>query len=445
MAGSPRRNTEQRAYRRLRGRTPALWLAALFAALGAVPTPFTPPASALLPTAAQAARTASADWPQILGPDRNGVVAERVDAWPDAGPAQRWRRVVGEGFAGPAVVGDTVVLFHRVDDEEVVEAMDTADGAVRWRTAYPTAYRDDFGFDEGPRATPTVTGGRIFTFGAQGVLQALRLSDGERLWMIDANRRFGVRKGFFGTASAPLVHDGVVMVNVGGRDGAGIVAFDADSGAVLWRATDDEASYSAPVMVPLGGRPTALFYTRTGLVALDPEDGTVRARFPWRSRLGASVNAATPLLIGDRVFISASYGVGAALLDFAGDRFTPVWTSDDVMTNHYATSVYADGYLYGFHGRQEYSPALRAVEAAGGEVMWSEERFGGGTVILAADHLLILRERGELILADATPEAFRPLARAQILNGIVRAYPALASGVLYARSEREMVAVELGR
>ncbi|MGD8817264.1 MAG: PQQ-binding-like beta-propeller repeat protein, partial [Acidobacteriota bacterium] len=391
--------------------------------MGAIPTLSAPSASALPPPSPQATRAAGADWPQILGPDRNGVVADRIDPWPQDGPAQRWRRAVGEGFAGPAVVGDTVLLFHRVDDEEVVEAIDAADGTTRWRTAYPTAYRDDFGFDEGPRATPTVAGDRIFTFGAQGVLQALRLSDGERLWTVDANSRFGVRKGFFGTASAPLAYDGVVMVNVGGRDGAGIVAFDAAHGEVVWRATDDEASYSAPVMVQLGGHPTALFYTRTGLVALDPADGTVRATFPWRSRLGASVNAATPLMIGERVFISASYGVGAALLDFVGDRFSPVWTSDDVMTNHYATSVYADGYLYGYHGRQEYSPALRAVAAASGEVMWSEERFGGGTIILAADHLLILRERGELVLADATPEAFRPLARAQILTGVVRAYP----------------------
>jgi len=444
MAGSQRRHTERRANAPRIGGIPALWLA-LFAAAGAIPSPSTAPASAPPPPSAQAARAASADWPQILGPDRNGFVAEHIDPWPEAGPSQRWRRTVGEGFAGPAVVGDTVVLFHRVDDEEVVEALDAADGTPRWRTAYPTAYRDDFGFDEGPRATPTVAGDRIFTFGAQGVLQALRLSDGERLWTVDANNRFGVRKGFFGTASAPLVYDNVVMVNVGGRDNAGVVAFDAANGEVVWRATDDEASYSAPVMVQLGGRPTALFYTRAGLVALDPADGTVRATFPWRSRLGASVNAATPLIIGERVFISASYGVGAALLDFDGNRFIPVWTSDDVLTNHYATSVHADGYLYGFHGRQEYSPALRAVEAASGEVMWSEERFGGGTVILAADHLLILRERGELILADATPEAFRPLARAQILNGIVRAYPALASGVLYARNEREMVAVELGR
>ena len=149
------------------------------------------------------------------------------------------------------------------------------------------------------------------------------------------------------------------------------------------------------------------------------------------------------MVVGDRIFISASYGTGAALLDVGAESFVPVWTSDDALTNHYATSVYASGYLYGYHGRQEYSPALRAVEAETGTVAWSEESFGGGTLILAGDRLLILRERGELVLAAATPEAFRPLARAQLLGGVVRAYPALAGGVLYARNEGEMVAVEL--
>ena len=388
-------------------------------------------------------QTSGADWPQILGPARNASTTTTVAVWPQGGPEIRWREPIGEGFAGPAVVGNRLILFHRVADEEVVEARDTATGATMWRTGYPTTYRDDFGFDEGPRATPTISDGTVFTFGAQGILQALDLETGELAWRHDTHDEFGVRKGFFGAASAPLVHDGIVMVNVGGTDGAGIVGFDAAGGAVLWTATDDEASSSAPVMATLGSRETALFFTRAGLVALEPRTGETFARFPWRSRSGSSVNAATPLLIDGRVFISASYGTGAALLDVGTTTFRPVWSSDEALTNHYATSVYTDGYLYGYHGRQEYSPAFRAVEAATGEPAWSEERFGGGTVILAGDRLLILRERGELILAEATPAAFRPLARAQVLGGIIRAYPALADGALFARNERELVAVEL--
>jgi|TARA_B100001750_G_C15469058_1_gene578751 outer membrane protein assembly factor BamB len=385
----------------------------------------------------------ASDWPQLLGPDRDGTVVTAIKPWAPDGPSIRWRRTVGEGFAGPSVVDKRLLLFHRVRNLEVVEALEASTGEVLWSTSYPTTYRDDFGFDEGPRATPTVINGHVFTYGAEGILQALDLASGNRLWSVDTHTEFGVRKGFFGAACSPLVYDGKVMVNVGGPAGAGIVAFDTNTGAVLWKATDHGASYSAPIIMDIHGQPTALFFTRAGLVALDPENGRIIDEFPWRSRLGASVNAATPLAVDQRVFISASYGTGAALLDVQTSRFVPVWTSDDALTNHYATSVYANGYLYGYHGRQEYSPAFRAVDLETGSVAWTVDRFGGGTVILAGNSLLILRERGELVLANATPAAFQPLASAQILEGIVRAFPALANGTLFARNERELVAVEL--
>lgn len=396
--------------------------------------------------APRAPQSDGADYPQHLGPNRDGQIAagQLAASWPEEGPPLLWRQPVGEGFAGPAVADGKLVLFHRVGDEEIVTALDAASGEEIWATGYPTSYRDDFGFDEGPRATPTIADGRVFTSGAQGVLQALDLESGERLWLVDAHERFGAPKGFFGEASAPLVSGGRVMVNVGGRGGAGIVAFDAATGAVLWTATDDEASYSTGVLATLRGRASALFFTREGLVELDPTDGTVRATLHWRSRAAASVNAATPLVISDRVFLSASYNTGAVLLQRNAEGFAPVWSSNDVMSNHYATSVRVRGYLYGYHGRQEYGPSLRAVELATGEVAWSVEGFGGGTILAAGDRLLILREGGELILAEASPEAFRPLARAQILRPTIRAYPAVARGVLYARNEREMVAVRVG-
>lgn len=353
-----------------------------------------------------------------------------------------WQRSVGEGFAGPAVAAGRLLLFHRVADEEVLESLDPATGRTDWSTAYATEYRDDFGFDEGPRATPTAAQGRVFTLGAQGKLQAIDLSTGRRLWSVDTHARFGVRKGFFGAASAPIVDGDRVMVNVGGRD-AGIVAFDAASGEVLWTATDHEASYSAPRTAQLGGRHSALFFTRNGLVEIDPASGEVRADYPWRSRSRSSVNVATPLVIGERVYLSASYGTGAVLLERDSTGFMPVWSSNDMLTNHYATSIHYRGYLYGFHGRQEYGQSLRAVELSTGKLAWEVERFGAGTLLLVGDRLLILRERGELVLAEAGPEAFRPLASARILDGTVRAYPALANNLLFARSGSELIAVEL--
>jgi outer membrane protein assembly factor BamB len=387
---------------------------------------------------------AANDWPQFLGPSRNGVYSgpALADNWGANGPKVVWRKQVGQGFAGPAVVGNRVILFHRVGNEEVLESLDAATGNSTWRYAYPTRYRDDFGFDEGPRSVPVVADGVIYTFGAEGQLHAVDLAKGTKIWSEDTMKRFGVPKGFFGAAGSPLVEGGRVIANVGG-DKAGIVAFEAKTGKVLWTATDDDASYSSGVAATIGGRRLGVFLTRDSLVGLDPASGMIQFQRRWRARLAASVNAASPIIVGDQIFVSAQYGPGAGVLRVNGSQLTDVWTSDDVLSNHYATSVFYNGYLYGFHGRQEFGPSFRAVEFQTGSVKWSQEQFRAGSVLLAGDRLLITREAGELILAPASPQAFKPLARAQILQGVLRPYPALADGMLYVRNENTLLCLDL--
>src|SRR5262249_25597528 len=390
--------------------------------------------------------TTVTDWPQFLGPDRNGVYRgpALAETWPPKGPRMVWQKQVGQGFAGPAVAQGRVIVFHRAGDREIVESLDARTGASQWQYGYPTSYRDDFGFDEGPRAVPVVANGVIYTFGAQGQLTAISLETGARIWSEDTVKRFGVAKGFFGAAGSPLVEDGRVIANIGGR-GAGIVAFDAKTGKVLWTASDDEASYSSPVGATIGGHRSAVFLTRNGLLGIDPATGQVHFQRRWRSRQAASVNAATPVVVGDLIFVSSEYGPGAGVLRLEGSTLTELWSSDDVLSNHYATSVYRDGYLFGFHGRQEFGQSFRAVEFRTGKVRWSQDRFNAGSVTLAGDRLLIMRENGELILAAASPDAFRPLARAQILPPTVRAFPALAGGLFYVRNEKMLVCLDLGR
>ena len=389
-------------------------------------------------------QVAAEDWPQILGPERNGVYRgpALAEAWGAQGPRVVWRKMVGAGFSGPVVVQGRVILFHRVGSEEVVESLDARTGAAQWRYAYPTVYRDDFGFDEGPRAVPVVAGGIIYTFGAEGQLHAIDLAKGTRVWSEDTMRRFKVAKGFFGAGGSPLVEDGRVIANIGGAK-AGIVAFEAKSGKVLWTATEDEASYSSAVGATIGGRRHAVFFTRTGLVGIDPATGAVQFERRWRARMAASVNAATPLVIGDLIFVSAQYGPGAGVIRVEGKTLTELWAGDESLSNHYATSVHHGGILYGFHGRQEFGQSFRAVDLRTGKVRWSEERFLAGTVTLAGDRLVILRERGELVLAAASPERFQPLARAQVLTGTVRAYPALSDGFLFARNDNTLIALDL--
>jgi outer membrane protein assembly factor BamB len=396
--------------------------------------------------ACTAAALAAADWPQYLGPTRNGVYDGPAlsESWGAKGPRVLWRKGVGQGFAGPVVAGGHLILFHRIGNDEVVEALDPATGEGRWRYAYPTTYRDDFGFDEGPRAVPVVADGVVYTFGAEGQLHATDLTRGTRLWSEDTMRRFKVPKGYFGAAGSPLVDGGRVMANIGGP-GAGIVAFEAKTGKVLWTATGHAASYSSGIAATLRGQRRAVFLTREGLVGLDPSNGQIAFTRPWRARVAASVNAASPLAIGDLLFVSAEYGPGAGVLRLEADGTTlaDLWTSNDVLTTHYATSVHHDGFLYGYHGRQELGPSLRAVELRTGKVAWNVDQFRAGSITRAGDRLLIVRESGELVLAPASPQAFRPLARAQVLPGVVRAYPALSDGILYVRNDTTLVAVDL--
>jgi outer membrane protein assembly factor BamB len=386
----------------------------------------------------------AADWPQFLGPERNGIYRgpALADTWPAKGPRVAWRKTVGQGFAAPVVAGNRLILFHRVGAQEIVEALDPLTGASVWRYPYPTTYRDDFGFDEGPRAVPVIADGIVYTFGAEGQLHAVNVATGQRVWSEDTMRRFNVAKGFFGAAGSPLVEGGRVIANVGGPK-AGIVAFDAKSGQVQWTATTDQASYSSGVAATFPSGRRAIFLTRNALVGLDPATGAVAFRRNWQARANASVNVASPLVVGDLIFVSAEYGPGAGVLRVDGASLVDLWTSDEVMSNHYATSVHRDGILYGFHGRQEFGPSLRAVELRTGKVRWNQDQFRAGTVTLVGDRLLIVREGGEMILAPATPDGFKPLARAQILPATIRAYPAVSDGFVYVRNDNTLVSLDL--
>lgn len=385
----------------------------------------------------------AADWPQFLGPDRNGISGETgLIATLRSRPPLLWERSVGAGFSGPVVAGGRLILFHRVGDDEVVDCLDAATGRDKWRFAYATAYRDDFGFDDGPRSTPLVADGMVFTLGAEGALHGLDLATGKKMWRRSVNDEYGVRKGFFGVATSPIVEGDLLLINVGGRD-AGIVAFDRRTGKEVWKATSDEASYSSPVAATVAGRRHVFFLTRDGLVVLDPKSGAIHARKHWRSRINASVNAASPVVVGDDVFVSACYGTGALLAHVRKDGLDEIWSSDEVMSNHYGTCVQRDGFLYGFDGRQEEGARLRCVEWKTGKVRWTQEGFGCGSMIFADGQLIVVNENGELVLVEATPAAYREKGRVALLSKPVRAPIALADGRLYARDAKRLICLNL--
>ncbi|MFP6739456.1 MAG: PQQ-binding-like beta-propeller repeat protein [Planctomycetota bacterium] len=399
------------------------------------------------------------DWPQLHGPRRDGIY--RGPPLTDTLPAGRakplWKKNVGQGFAGPAVAGGRLVLFHRVDNMELLDCMDAATGKAIWSSKYPATYRDRFGFDEGPRAVPTIEGGRIYTNGAAGTLSCTDLESGKKIWRIDTHAAFKSPESFFGTASAPLVYGDKVFVQVGGTKkigstgkGSGIVAFESSTGKALWGATSDEAGYSSPVIGELAGKLRLVCFTRTGIVILDPTTGAILFEKRWRARIGASVNAASPVLNGDRIYFSSSYQTGSICLEAGAGGYRELWSGDNILSSHYSSIIEQGGFLYGFDGRQEYGTRLRCVSLTTGKIAWNEampgkNSFGSGTLILAADKLLVLTDSGELIICRVSSTAYRRLGSTAVLTGTVRAYPALAGGLLYARSTNELACIDLGK
>jgi outer membrane protein assembly factor BamB len=408
--------------------------------------------SSLLPFGAVvfvSAASGASDWPQFLGPTRNGVYggSDLAEHWRSEGPALVWQKTVGHGFSGPSVADHQLILFHRLGDRETVECLDAQTGHPIWTFDYSTTYQDDFGFDDGPRATPNISEGRVYTFGAQGMLHCLEAGSGKKLWNIDLKNEFQAENGFFGMACSPLIEGKAVLLNIGGGKSAGIVAIDKTNGKLLWKASDDEASYSSPVAATIDGQRYALFFTRNGFVAADPNSGRIQFQYPWHSRIRTSVNAATPLVLGDTIFLSACYGTGAILLRLHQGQLEKNWSGDDLLSNHYATSVEKDGFLYGIHGRTDpgYNPGpkLRCVDLKLRKVVWETDSIGPATITRAGQRLLILRENGELIDAAATPDGFQPKNRAQILHSQTRPFPAIADGLFYARSKDQLVCVDL--
>lgn len=386
--------------------------------------------------------TWAGDWPQILGPNRNGIAAEDehlADRWPQAGPEVLWEKSVGSGYSGIVVQGDIAVLFHRDRGQEIVEALDVQTGDPLWSAAYPTTFYPQVGGGDGPLCTPTISDGLVVTYGAQGVLSCLDLKTGQQRWQVKTHEQFRAQEGYFGAGSSPIVIAGQVIVNVGGsRTSAGVVAFSIEDGSVTWKKTDEPASYSAPTSVDVNGLPHVLLVTRYKCMLLDAASGAMRFQFPFGQR-GPTVNGATPLVIGDTLFVTSSYGIGSVYGRFDLFQFEKLWDNFRSIASQYCTPIHLDGHLYVIDGRDDIPPAdLKCVELATGRVLWTQPDTIYGTLIYADGKFVLVKTNGELELAELTPSGAKILSRARSLRGTVRALPALSNGRLYIRNENTL-------
>jgi outer membrane protein assembly factor BamB len=284
--------------------------------------------------------------------------------------------------------------------------------------------------------------GNVFVFGAAGDLHSVVLETGAKRWSRAVLKDYGGDEGYFGAGSTPIVAGGKLLVNVGGR-GAGIVAFNLETGEEVWKATDEGASYSSPALIDMNGTPAAVFITRLNLLVIDPATGKVVAKTPFGQR-GPTVNGASPIVLDGHVFATASYGIGALWAKLEKDSFTRVW-SDETLASQYPTPVPYEGYLYGADGRDDVGVArFRAINPSSGKVAWTQEAFGLASAIVADGKLLLLKTDGTLVLAEATPKKFTELASAQVLTTTTRALPALANGLLFVRDTKTLKCLEVG-
>jgi outer membrane protein assembly factor BamB len=386
----------------------------------------------------------AADWPQYLGPGRDAVYPGEalIRAWPSDGPKVLWRKKnIGAGMSGVVVAKGRAILFHEVNRYDTIECLDAKTGKTLWENNYASSFVAGYGSAAGPRATPSIVGDRVYTMGGQGVVVCTDFATGKTVWKVDTQKSYRASDGFFGMACSPLVEGNAVLLNIGGEAGAGIVALNKNSGKLLWKTLDDEASYSSPVMATLHGKRRAVFFTRTGLAVVDPANGKIDFQNRWRARNQASVNAAAPLVVGELIFVTSSYNTGALVLRMAGGSYKEVWSNDTSLSSQYASVMHRGGFIYGTHGRADVPPvpALRCVELATGKVRWSVDEFGDCLMLLSGDRLLVLMESGELVLGQATPAGWREISRAQVVGSGARSQPALANGRLYVRSRNQVV------
>jgi outer membrane protein assembly factor BamB len=379
------------------------------------------------------------EWPRFLGTGFDGTAPDSTYSidWSKA-PRFMWSIELGEGYGIGSVAGGKYFQFDaeggRLASEtrERLRCFDLKTGELLWSESEPLVYSDLYGYEEGPRSSPTIVGDKVLTYGVGGQLICRRVSDGKQLWSVDTNDRFGVVQNFFGVGSSPMVLGDLVIVMVGGSpaedqsippgqldrvipNGSAAVAFDLSTGKLRWKCGDDLASYSSPRPIRLGDETLVLLFAREGLLAIDPVDGVVRWRHEHRASMLESVNAIVPVVDGDRVFVSECYQVGSVLLKVSGDSADVVWQDsrsrrDKAMRSHWSTPVLVNGYLYGCSGRNAPDSDFRCIEIDTGEVQWIDPRRIRSSVTLVGDHLVVVEERGRLQVLKVNPAKMEEIA-----------------------------------
>ena len=388
-----------------------------------------------------AAREDPPYWIEFRGPNRDGHYRERpiLTSWPAGGLTPLWKQPVGGGYASFAIAHGRAFTIEQRRHQEVVAAYDVRTGLELWSHGWDGEFREWMGGD-GPRATPTWFGGRVYALGALGELRCLDDRTGRMQWRVNILEDNGAANLPWGMAASPLVFDDIVVVLPGGPGGRSVVAYDRLTGRRRWSALDDKQAYSSPMLVTLNGRRQILAVTGSRLVALAPDSGELLWDYPWVT--GNDINVSQPLRVGERrLLLSSAYGHGAAVIEITdenGRQSARTLWEHTRLKNRFSSSVIHDGFVYGLDEN-----ILTCLDALTGDVKWKAGRYGHGQLLLASGHLIVLTEEGELALVRATPNRHEELVQFPALDGKTWNHPAIADGILLVRNLAEMAAFDL--
>jgi len=378
------------------------------------------------------------NWPQWRGANRDGISKETglLKQWPADGPPLAWKATgAGGGYSSLAISRGRIFTMGLRGDREVIAAFDVATGKQAWATPHGSAFRNDRG--DGPRGTPTVEGDRLYALGGAGDLSALDTTSGKVVWTMNVLEKFGGRNITWGISESPLIIGERILVNPGGP-GASIVALNKKDGSLIWKSQSDAAGYSSGIPVQIGNTTQVVFFTHTRAVGLDLKDG----KLLWEYARAANrvANVATPVVRGNRVFISSDYGTGAGLLEIKADgQAQEVYFTKD-MRNHHSSSILIGDHLYGFS-----SGILTAMRFDTGEVAWRDRSVGKGSLVYADGNLYAFSENGVVGLIEATPTGYSEKGRFRITQDSLPTWthPVIAGGRLYLRDQDTIYAYDV--
>jgi outer membrane protein assembly factor BamB len=373
------------------------------------------------------------DWYRWRGPDLNGISKEAgwLTTWPKEGPKQLWKASVGIGFSSMSVSDGRVYTMGNEKDIETVFCFDANTGELRWKHSYACPI-DPHVYEGGPNATPTVDGKMVYTFSRKGHVFAFDAETGKVVWSKNVHDELGLKIPEWGLSGSVLVEGNLLIVNAGVAG----TALDKTSGKVVWTSGRGSAGYSTPVPFDQGSQRAVALFSTTALEAVTVADGKLLWQFPWKTRYG--VNAADPVINGNKIFISSGYDEGCALVQAGGNKPAVLWQNKN-MRNHFNSSVLIQGNIYGFDDSD-----LKCLDWSTGSVKWSEPGLGKGSLMAADGKLIVLGEQGTLIVAEASPAGFKPIAHAQVLGGKCWTTPVLSNGKIYCRNARgDLVCVDV--